>query len=122
MFGGSRFSGSIMVKDHPNAEIYVNGNRIGQGTVVGVFPRNRALNVEVKQEGCDPKTQTFEHSFRGGNFACTIFMFGVFGILIDLGTGASYQPGYRNNPAVEKMGVDNFAFTVDYSGCAIDSN
>ncbi|WP_260138352.1 hypothetical protein [Elizabethkingia anophelis] len=26
IFGGSRYSGTINVKDHPNADIYVNGN------------------------------------------------------------------------------------------------
>ena len=57
MFGGSKFSGSIIAKDHPNAKIYVNGNNIGQGTAVGLFPRNRPLTVELKQEGCEPESQ-----------------------------------------------------------------
>jgi len=117
MFGGSKFSGSIVAKDHPNAQIYVNGNKIGQGTAIGLYPRNRPLTVELKQDGCEPKTQTFDNTFRTGNFILSLLTWGLVGIAIDLGTGASYKPDHKSNPAIEKMSDKNFAFTVDYSGC-----
>lgn len=118
MFGGSKFSGSIIAKDHPNAKIYVNGNNIGQGTAVGLFPRNRPLTVELKQDGCESKTQTFDNTFRTGNFILSLFSWGLVGILVDLGTGASYKPDHKSNPAIQQMSTKNFLFAVDYSGCA----
>ncbi len=72
MFGGSKFSGSIVAKDHPNAQIYVNGNNIGKGTAVGLFPRNQPLTVELRQEGCESKTETFNYAFRTGNFILSV--------------------------------------------------
>lgn len=117
MFGGSKFNGTIIAKDHPNAKIYVNGNESGQGTAVGLYSRNKLLTVELKQDGCEPKTQTFDNTFRMGNFVLTLFTWGLVGAVIDLGTGASYKPDHKNNPAIEKMSSKNFTFTVDYSGC-----
>ena len=119
MFGGSKFSGSIIAKDHPNAQIYVNGNKVGQGTAVGLYPRNRPLAVELKQEGCEPKTQTFDNTFRTGNFILSLLSWGLVGIAIDLGTGASYKPDHKSNPAIQKMSDKNYNFTVDYSGCPV---
>jgi len=117
MFGGSKFSGSIVAKDHPNAQIYVNGNKIGQGTAIGLYPRNRPLTVELKQDGCENKKQTFDNTFRTGNFILSLLTWGLVGIAIDLGTGASYKPDHKSNPAIEKMSDKNFTFMVDYSGC-----
>jgi hypothetical protein len=118
MFGGSKFSGSIVAKDHPDAQIYVNGNKVGQGTAVGLYPRNRPLTVELRQDGCEAKTQTFNNTFRTGNFILSLLMWGLVGVAVDLGTGASYKPDHISDPAIEKMSDKNFIFTVDYSGCA----
>ncbi len=118
MFGGSKFSGSIIAKDHPNAKISVNGNNIGQGTAIGLFPRNRPLSVELKQDGCETKTTTFDNTFRTGNFILSVLSWGLIGIAVDLGTGAAYKPDHKSNPAIQQMSTKNFTFTVDYSGCA----
>jgi hypothetical protein len=117
MFGGSRFSGSIVAKDHPEAKIYVNGNNIGKGTAIGLFPRNKPLAVEVRQEGCENKTITYDNTFRTGNFILSLLSWGLVGIAIDLGTGASFKPDHINNPAIEKLTTKNFVFNVDYSEC-----
>lgn len=117
MFGGSRFNGSITAKDHPNAQIYVNGNNIGTGTAQGSYPRNRPLVVELRQDGCENKTQTFDNTFRTGNFILSLLTWGIAGIAIDLGTGAAYKPDHKNNPAVEKQTMKNFSFMVNYEGC-----
>ena len=119
MFGGSKYQGTITAKDHPNAQIYVDGNKAGQGTVTGLYKRNRPLKVELKQEGCEPKTQTFDNTFRTGNFILSLISWGLVGIAIDLGTGASYKPDHKSNPAIQKMSDKNYNFTVDYSGCPI---
>ncbi len=117
MFGGSKFSGSIIAKDHPNAQIFVNGNKVGQGTAIGLYNRNRPLKVELKQDGCEPKAQTFENTFRTGNFILSLVSWGLVGIVIDLGTGASYKPDHNSNPAIQRTSDKNFIFAVDYAGC-----
>lgn len=118
MFGGSKYSGTIVVKDHPEADIYVHGNRIGTGSAIGLYPRNRPLVVEVQQEGCETKTQHFDNTFRTGNFIASLVMWGIVGILVDLGTGASYKPDHVSDPAIQRLSDRNYTFTVDYSGCA----
>ncbi|MGL2964618.1 hypothetical protein ACSVH2_12420 [Flavobacterium sp. RSB2_4_14] len=117
MFGGSKYNGTIKVKDHPNAEISVNGQKLGNGQVTSLFPRNKPLVVEVKQEGCPTKTQTFETAFRTGNFILSVFSWGLIGIGVDLGTGASFKPAHRSNSAIKKLTDKNFEFEVDYSDC-----
>lgn len=121
MFGGSKFQGSIVAKDHPNATIYVNGSSIGKGAAMGLFPRNRPLTVELREEGCAAKSQTFNNTFRGGNFALSLVCWGLTGILVDLASGASFKPDHKHNPAVEKLSDKNFSFIVDYSECTIAS-
>ena len=39
MFGGSRYQGTIIAKDHPNADIYVNGQKAGKGQVYFLLRR-----------------------------------------------------------------------------------
>lgn len=117
MFGGSKFSGSIIAKDHPDAQIYVNGNNIGRGAAIGLYPRNQPLTVELRQEGCANKTETFNNTFRAGNFILSLISWGLVGILIDIGTGASYKPDHLHNPSVEQMSVKNFTFNVAYPDC-----
>jgi hypothetical protein len=117
MFGGSKYNGTIKVKDHPNAEIFVNGQKLGSGQATSLFSRNQALVVEVKEEGCPNKTQTFDKSFRTGNFILSVFTFGLIGLGVDLGTGAVYKPAHDSNSAIKKLSDKNYEFEVDYSDC-----
>lgn len=117
IFGGSRFSGSVIAKDHPKAKIYYNGTSIGQGTAIGLYPRNRPFTVELREEGCENKTITYNNTFRGGNFVLSLLTWGLTGIIVDLASGASYKPDHRGNPAIQKMSDKNFVFTADYSEC-----
>jgi hypothetical protein len=55
----------------------------------------------MKEDGCDTKTQTFNNAFRTGNFILSVISWG-FRIGVDLGTGASYKPDHKNNPAIQK--------------------
>jgi len=116
MFGGSKYNGTIIAKDHPNAEIIVNGQKMGVGQVTSLFPRDKALQVELKQDGCATKTQNFDRKFRTGNFILSVISWGIIGIAVDLGTGASYKPDH-SNPAVTKKSDKDYTFTVDYSDC-----
>lgn len=122
MFGGSRYTGSVLVKDHPNAQIYYNGNKMRKGGDVQLFPRNRPLSIEVREEGCESKTQTFNTTFRTGNFILSVVSFGIIGLGVDLGTGAAYKPDHLHDPNIEKMTTKNFIFTVDYSDCPVTTS
>jgi hypothetical protein len=117
MFGGSKYNGTITVKDHPNAEIYVNGKKLGNGTATSLFPRNKVLAVEVRESGCETKTQTFNNVFRTGNFILSAFSWGLLGILVDIATGASFKPDHKSNPSVKKESTKDFTFTVDAPVC-----
>ena len=117
MFGGSKYNGTITVKDHPNAEIYVNGKKLGNGTATSLFPRNKDLAVEVRESVCETKTQTFNNAFRTGNFILSVVSWGLLGILVDLGTGASFKPDHNSNPNVKKESTKDFTFTVDAPVC-----
>lgn len=117
IFGGSKYSGSIVVRDHPDAEIYVHGSKIGTGSAIGLYRRNTPLIVEVRQDGCESKTQHFDYTFRTGNFIASLLTWGLVGVLVDLGTGASYKPDHASDPGIQRLSDKNYIFTVDYSGC-----
>lgn len=117
MFGGSKYNATILAKGHPKADIYVDGQKIGTGQATGLFRRNRDLAVELREEGCTPKTQIFPNKFRTGNFILSIATFGLLGLGVDLGTGASYKPDHKHNPNVKKNSNKDFEFNVDYPEC-----
>lgn len=117
IFGGSKFRGHVAVKDHPNAEIYVNGFKLGNGEVTKLFPRQNPLTVEVRQEGCPTKNVTFDNTFRTGNFILSVVSWGLLGIAVDLGSGAAYKPDAGYNPNIQQLSVKDFKFTIDYSEC-----
>lgn len=117
IFGGSRYNANIIVKDHPNADIYANGQKVGTGSTIQSFKRNEPLYVEVKQDKCEPKEQTFTSAFRAGNFLLSLFSWGLIGVAIDLGTGASYKPNHVNDKAIEKVTDKDYVFRIDYSEC-----
>ena len=117
MFGGSRYDATIIAKDHPEADIYVNGRKAGKGVVSGSYKRDKELQVEIKQEGCEDHSVTFENTFRTGNFILSAFAWGILGIAIDLGTGAAYKPDHRHDPAIEKQSDKNYIFTVEHPDC-----
>ena len=116
MFGGSKYQGTIIAKDHPNAEIYANGKKLGNGQATALFPRNETLIVELKEPGCETKTQTFGNAFRTGNFILSVISWGLFSV-IDIATGATYKPDHKHNPAVKKVSTKDFTFTVDGTVC-----
>ncbi|HFK5506813.1 hypothetical protein [Elizabethkingia anophelis] len=117
IFGGSKYYGTINVKDHPNADIYVDGNKIGSGQASKLFPRNAPLAVEIKQDNCEPKNQIFPRTFRTGNFILSVLSFGIIGGGVDLGTGAAYKPDHKDGTNVKKVSTKDFVFDIDYSQC-----
>ncbi len=121
VFGGSKIGATVVVKDHPNAQVYVNGTKAEQGKIGGVYLRKKPFVVEIKQAGCDPKTQIFGNTFRTGTFLLNLLWIAppaiAVAMLVDLTTGACYKPDHKMNPAIKKDLDTNFTFTVDYSGC-----
>ncbi len=117
MFGGSKYQGKIIAKDHPNAQIYVDGEKLGNGEVTSLFKRNKELRVELREEGCQPKVQVFQNRFRTGNFILSLLTFGLVGIAVDLGTGASYKPDHKGNSNIKKLSDKNYEFTVENPDC-----
>lgn len=117
MFGGSKYRGSIYVNNNPNAEIYSNGEKLGVGKVDRLFPRNQPLNIELRQEGCDPQVKNYYPAFRTGNFILSLLSFGLVGIGVDIGTGAVYKPDHRGYAEVSRATTKNFIFNMTYEGC-----
>ncbi len=117
MFGGSKFQGTVIAKDHPNAEIYVNGKKEGIGTAQDLFYRNQPLTVTIKDEGCKDEQRSFQSAFRTGNFVLSLVSWGLVGIIIDLGTGASYKPDHRLDDEIERDDIKNFSYTIEMKDC-----
>lgn len=116
MFGGSRYNGTIVANGRPNADIYINGEKAGQGQVTKLMKRNIPLKVEIKEEGCEPVTKNFDNRFRTGNFILSVISWGLLGIGVDLGTGASYKPDHKNDSNITRVSTKDFRFSVD-SNC-----
>lgn len=116
MFGGSRYNGTFIANGRPNADIYINGEKAGQGEVTKLLKRNKDLQVQIKEDGCEPVTKNFDNRFRTGNFILSVISWGLLGIAVDLGTGSSYKPDHRNNESITKMSDKNFRFSID-SNC-----
>ncbi|CAM3451615.1 PEGA domain-containing protein [Flavobacterium longum] len=112
MFGGSRYEAKIVAKDRPNADIYVNGEKIGRGTATGIYHRNQPLKVELKEDGCETTAKTYDKSFRTGNFILSVISWGLLGIIVDLATGASYKPDHRHDPSIKKVSDKTYQFEV----------
>ncbi len=117
MFGGSQYEGTITAKDHPNAEIIINGEKKGNGTVTGLYPRDKSLVVEIKEDGCETKTQTFGNTLRTGNLILSAFSWGLIGLIVDLASGASYKPEHKKNTSVEKIDDKKYNFNIEALDC-----
>ncbi len=122
MFGGSKFVGRIEAEDHPNAEIYVDGRKQGTGTSSELYSRNRPLVVELREEGCENQTITFQPVFRTGNFVLSVLTWGLIGLGVDLGTGAAYKPDHKRYTEITKVDLRYFDIKVPYENCETRSN
>ncbi len=117
MFGGSMYNAAIVVRNNPDALIYVNGNKIGKGAAAKSYHRNRSLTVELRDQNCETQVKTFDNRFRVGNFILSGLTFGLLGMAVDLASGACYQPDFINDPMVVKESFKTYSFSIDYEGC-----
>jgi|SRR6478672_1663517 len=113
MFGGSKYEATIVAKNRPNADIYVDGQKIGKGQATTLHKRNKAMTVELKEEGQDLQSQVFDKAFRTGNFILSVVSWGLIGLGVDLGTGAAYKPDHKNNPAIQRVDAKKYTFTIE---------
>jgi len=117
IIGGSKYQGTIIAKDHPDAEIFVDGKKIGVGQAQLLVPRNKELAVTLKQEGCPDQTIVHNKSFRTGIFILSALTTGLIGVIIDTATGASYKPDHKDDKNITKLSEKNYEIQVEYSEC-----
>ncbi len=114
---GTKYKGKIVVENHPKAEIFFNEQKIGEGTAVSKFKRNKKLIINVKEEGCETKQIVYPTRFKPGLFIVSAVLWGGIGGGIDAATGASFEPNFKKDSTIQKVNSQNFIFKVDYSEC-----
>jgi len=117
IFGGSQYSAAVIARNQSDAQISVNGLVRGKGNVMGVYMRKDPLVIEIRQADCDPQVWYFNPKIRTGNLILSGISFGLTGILVDLLTGACYQPNFKGDPSIERISRKEFLFSLDYRGC-----
>jgi hypothetical protein len=118
IFGGSKYSASVIARNKPGVTVSVNNGMVtGKGNAMGVFMRKDPLMVNVTAPDCLPQTWFFNPKVRTGNMILSFLGFGMVGVLVDLATGACYQPNFQGDPMIQRVSRKEFVFSVDYRGC-----
>lgn len=122
IIGGSTYYAHIIVPKHPNAEIYLNNERVGTGSVSVEIKRKNAnkLQFKIKEEGCMEENKYFTtYSIRGFATAGSILIGSPYfiGLIVDLVTGSLIKPNTAEN-GIEKEDYKNFSYVLNYTGCA----
>lgn len=130
IIGGAKYKADIYT-NNPNATIKYNEKIIGtNGQAHAKILRSKSNQVtfSVYEEGCKPTTFDFnERSIRVGALIGTIIGWTTFipntiiplpwGVALDFGTGAIWQPAHKNNPLITRNSIKNFTYTLNYEGC-----
>ena len=117
--GGSSYYASIVVNARPDAEIEYQGNVIGKGKAMVKVRRASADRVSftIREKDCEPYPVFFNSkSFRTGALIADLFVFGLFGLIIDGVSGAFYMPD-TDDFRVQKMGISSFLYLIDVPDC-----
>jgi len=118
IFGGSRYSASVIARNRPDVTVSVNNGMVtGKGNAMGVFMRKDPLMVNVTANDCLPQTWFFNPKVRTGNLILSVLGFGLTGAIVDMVTGACYQPNFKGDPMIQRVSRKEFVFSVDYRGC-----
>lgn len=118
IFGGSKYSASVIARNRLDVKVSLNnGMSVGKGNAMGVFMRKDPLVVNVTAPDCLPQTWYFNPKIRTGNLVLSFFGFGMAGVIVDLVTGACYQPNFKGDPMIDRVSRKEFVFSVDYRGC-----
>jgi hypothetical protein len=127
--GGSRYIAHITVKDHPNANIYYQGNLEGKGFAEFKVKRTDANKFIITVKEDTLAEQQYKYSrrtFRGWACAGTILLWtGLignvpipYGLAIDLATGAFWKPDITEKGIV-KSDYKHYNYILQYSGGAV---
>lgn len=117
IINGSRMTASAIARNQSRATVSINGMVSGKGMAMGVFNRKDPIVVQVVEEDCKPQTWYFNPKAQTGTLVLSALGFGMVGLVVDLATGACYQPNFRGNPMIERVTRKQYVFSVDYRGC-----
>lgn len=131
IIGGSKYNAKVIVRDHRNASIEYEGQRIGTGEGSVKIPRKDANKVvfRISEEGCETQTTQFnQRRFRAWSFVGTLLGWtGVingipvpWGIIVDGATGSWWKPDI-NEKGVIKIDHNHFLYNIDYEDCQVRS-
>ena len=129
VFGGRHYDAVVQVKDHPEADIYYRGQKIGTGSGMIKIQRSKAnqINFKLQEAGCADQDISFtSRKSRGWAIAASCisdilwFPF-VFNNVIDIANGAYYKPN-DSHPMIEKSNYNMYLYKLEYSTCPVKSN
>ena len=119
--GGSYYSATALVPDHPYASVTHDGMKATHGQALVRIKRRNADKVSfvVEEKGCKPQTFSFhQRKFRGaaalGNLGFIVYM--PFAVLGDALTGSWYKPDVAE-ANVSIKDTKSYIYTLDYSSC-----
>jgi hypothetical protein len=127
--GGSRYIAHVTVKDHPNANIYYQGNLEGKGFADVRVKRTDANKFILTVKEDNFQEQQFKYTrrtFRGwalvGTLITWTFNYGWIpipvGLVVDLATGAFWKPDITEKGII-KSDYKHFNYLLQYSGGAV---
>lgn len=87
MFGDSNDKITVRSND-PDANILVNGNEVGQGSVVYSLPRGKTAILTATKNGCADRSVPTEQSI-DGLYWVNILVWP--GLIVDVATGAAHK-------------------------------
>ena len=134
IIGGASYDAQVkVVGSNKTVKIYREDTYIGNNTAIIDIKRREAnsLLFKIEAEGCEPKEYAFtSRRFRTGAFICSILFFTSeldannpntffplpLGAGVDLISGAVWKPNV-NEPNIYKKNLNNYIYSLDYSGC-----
>lgn len=121
LVGGAKYNAKIVVSNHPDAKIIVNGQYEGTGETNVILKRRKAnkLEITVQKDDCEPETTKFiRRSFRGWALAGDLLGLGLISTIVDISDGSLWKPCVKEK-GVRKENYDNFVYTIYYKAIPI---
>ena len=121
--GTQDYTARVIVENSPNAAIIVDNTIKGYGETEFAWKRANAnkLSITVEEEGYKSETISYNrNSFRTFPFLGNIILGGIPGIIVDLVTGAVYEPDITEKN-ITKIDTKTFLYKIYYSREAIIS-
>ena len=116
MFSGTAYTANVSATK-PNSEIYINGKMKGTDNVTVRQKRNREMQIEVKNSDVTTDFTVYK-SIKWGSQVANILNWWSYipiGTIIDVATGAVWQPDHKDVPEVTKITNKVFDIEIDNS-------